>query len=632
MKHNLQETKVVLIKALISDNLDFVRLAKEYLTVPDLQWIRAHRVGRGKIGGKAAGLMLASKILQQTVAGADARQHVDLVIPQSYFVGADVIYDFLEINGLLNYLNQKYKSLEQIEQDYPAIQAAYGKGRFPAEIIERFQAILAEVGNQPLIVRSSSLLEDNFDATFAGKYESVFCPNQGTPEENLVALTQAITRVYASVFNPNALLYRKQRGLLDFDERMAVLIQIVQGEPYRQFFFPQVSGIAYSRNPFIWNPALRREDGFARIVAGLGTRAVERVGEDYPRMVALSNPGLRPENTPRDICYYSQYYMDVLNLETNAFETRRVAETLAGDYPGLRFLASQSHGDHITQMVVTDPRLDPRGLVLTFENLLTQTSFAEQMKTMLKALEFGYGRPVDVEFTVGIGNEYPKPKITLHLLQCRAQTGSEIAEAVRLPEQVAPEDVIFGTAKLVPTGRVTNVAYMVYVDPQKYADISDPSLKLELARVVGRLNQRLESQRFILLGPGRWGSSNLDLGLKVGYADIYNTKALVEIGLARGATRPTLSYGTHFFQDLVEARIYPLAIYPGEPENPFNSVFFDKALNALPSLLPDDAPYAEIIKVVDVPATTGGRVLELVMSGDDGKAIAFLTRPTAATH
>jgi hypothetical protein len=128
------------------------------------------------------------------------------------------------------------------------------------------------------------------------------------------------------------------------------------------------------------------------------------------------------------------------------------------------------------------------------------------------------------------------------------------------------------------------------------------------------------------MGPGRWGSSNLDLGLKVGYADIYNTRALVEIGLAHGNSRPTLSYGTHFFQDLVEAHIYPLAIYPGEPDNPFRESFFRQALNALPTLLPDDAGYAEYVKVIDVPATTGGRVLELVMSGEQGRAVAFLTR------
>jgi hypothetical protein len=629
-EHNLQETKVVLIKALISDDLEFVRLAKEYLTVPDLQWIRAHRVGRGKIGGKAAGLVLASKILQQTVAGAGAESRIDLVIPQSYFVGADVIYEFLALNNLLDYLNQKYKSLEQIEADYPAIQAAYAKGKYPEAVLERFRDILAEVGDQPLIVRSSSLLEDNFGATFAGKYESVFCPNQGAPQENLSALTQAISRVYASVFNPNALIYRKQRGLLDFDERMAVLLQVVQGRRYRQHFFPAVSGIAYSRNPFIWNPKLRREDGFMRIVAGLGTRAVERVGEDYPRMVALSNPQLRPETTPRDIRYYSQYYMDVLNLETNAFETRRVAETLAGDFPGLRFLASQARDDLIARMVSTDLRLDPQTLVLTFEGLLGQTRFAEQMRSLLKALELGYGMPVDVEFTVSIGNEYPQPGITIHLLQCRPQAGSELAETVHLPEKIPEQDIIFGTERMAPTGRVTDIAYIVYVDPEKYAEIENPTRRLELARVVRRLNQRLESQRFILLGPGRWGSSNLELGLRVGYADIYNTKALVEIGLAKGKTRPTLSYGTHFFQDLVEARIYPLAIYPGEPGNPFQAEFFRGALNALPTLLPQDAAHAEFIKVIDVRATTGGKVLELVMGGDEGKALAFLTRPTSA--
>ena len=155
------------------------------------------------------------------------------------------------------------------------------------------------MGDKPLIVRSSSLLEDNFELSFAGMYESVFCPNQGTPDENLAALTQAIARVYASVYNPDVLLYRKQRGFLDYDERMAVLIQVVQGERYRNFHFPAAAGVAYSHNLFIWSPKLRREDGFARLVVGLGTRAVDRVGEDYPRMVALSHPNLRPESGPR---------------------------------------------------------------------------------------------------------------------------------------------------------------------------------------------------------------------------------------------------------------------------------------------------------------------------------------------
>ena len=126
--------------------------------------------------------------------------------------------------------------------------------------------MLEEVGNAPLIVRSSSLLEDNFGTAFAGKYDSYFCANQGTPEGNLAALLNAIKRVYASVLSPDALLYRQQVGLVDYDERMAILLQKVEGSRYRDFFFPMVSGVGYSRNPFPWNPKIRREDGFLRLV------------------------------------------------------------------------------------------------------------------------------------------------------------------------------------------------------------------------------------------------------------------------------------------------------------------------------------------------------------------------------
>ena len=314
-RHHIQETKVVLIKALISDELEFVRVAKEYLTLDDLKWIRDHRVGRGKIGGKAAGLVLAWKILDATLDRfCDSCQQINLVMPETYFVGADVSYEFMSMNGLIGYLNQKYKPIDQIESEYPELQAAYARGHFAEAILDEFRELLSLVGNKPLIVRSSSLLEDNFGTSFAGMYESVFCPNQGTLEENLAAFTQAIAKVYASIYNPDVLLYRKQHTVLDFDERMAVMVQVVQGKRYRDFYFPAVAGVAYSRNPFVWNPKLRREDGFARLVVGLGTRAVDRVGEDYPRLVALSHPNLRPEKGAKEIRYYSQFYMDVIDL------------------------------------------------------------------------------------------------------------------------------------------------------------------------------------------------------------------------------------------------------------------------------------------------------------------------------
>lgn len=625
VKHHMQEVKVVLIKALISDDLEFVRIAKEYLDLDDLKWIRNHRIGRGKIGGKAAGLVLAWKILQRTVAHAsEKREPVRLALPQTYFVGADVSYEFLSDNGLVVYLNQKYKDIETIACEYPEVCAAYARGRFSPDILEQFRELLTLVGRQPLIVRSSSLLEDNFDLSFAGMYESVFCPNQGTPEENLAALIAAIARVYASVYNPNVLLYRKQRGYLDYDERMAVMIQVVQGERYRGYYFPAAAGVAYSRNPYLWNPKLRREDGFARLVVGLGTRAVERVGEDYPRMVSLSHPTLRPEKSAQEVRYYSQYYMDVINLEANQLQTVPVSEVLRGDYPSLRLLASVVKDDYISPIIMTDHSLDASTLVITLDGLLSQTLFAGQLREVLKALELGYGRPVDIEYTVVLGREYPRPSVELHLLQCRPQSGVATAEQVRIPENISQADILFGTDKLAPTGRVSNIAYIVYVRPEQYGAAS-PSQKLELGRLISRINQRLDGQRFILMGPGRWGSSNPDLGVKVGYADFYNTRALVEVAWAQGKNRPTLSYGTHFFQDLVESNIYPLAVYPGEPGNFFNQEFFATATNALPVLLPGDAALADYVQVINVPAATGGRMLELVMSGDEGRAVAFLS-------
>ena len=502
LRHHMQETKVVLIKVLISDDLEFVRVAKEYLSLEDLHWIRNHRVGRGKIGGKAAGLVLAWTILNQTLSRfSDGRDPVRLALPETYFVGADVSYEFMQANNLVPYLNQKYKSIDEIQGDYPDIEAGYAQGRFAPDIKDELRELLASVGDQPLIVRSSSLLEDNFELSFAGMYESVFCPNQGTPDENLAALTQAIKRVYASVYNPDVLLYRKQRGFLDYDERMAALIQVVQGERYRNLHFPAVAGVAYSHNLYMWSPKLRREDGFARLVVGLGTRAVDRVGEDYPRMVALSHPNLRPESGAQEIRSYSQYYMDVLNLETNHLETRPITDILAGDYPNLRYLASIDKGDYISPMVYTDRSLDPHSLVITLDGLLTQTPLANHLKTVLKALEFSYSRPVDIEFTIVVGREHPRPSVEFHLLQCRPLAGSARAEKIQFPDRLPEGDVVFGTEKLVPTGQVRGINYIVYVDPERYLHLADPSRKLELGRLIGRLNERLEGQRFILMGP-----------------------------------------------------------------------------------------------------------------------------------
>jgi hypothetical protein len=620
--HHLKEIIVVLTKSIISDQMGFVKLAREFFDPEDFDAIAERRIGRGKIGGKAAGMMLAWKILQQEDPADEMDLYDHVAIPDSYFLGADVFYDFFAFNGLDDFMNQKYRKPEEIEAEYPHIQEAYINGRFPKPILRRLRRLLNEVGDVPLIVRSSSLLEDNFGFSFAGKYDSFFCPNQGTLEENLDALTEAICRVYASVLGPDALLYRQRMGLVDYDERMAILIQKVQGQRYGDYFLPTLAGVGFSRNPFRWSQKIRAEEGLLRIVWGMGTRAVDRVARDYPRMVALSHPRLRPESGAREIRKYSQHYVDVIDLEENAFKTMPVRDILRTDYPGIRLLASWDKGDYLQSIYATGMRDTP--LVLTFDELMKNQGFVNLMRGVLQKLERHYGRPVDMEFTVEITQERP-PHFILHLLQCRPQSWREGGIGIHVPtEEVPPEDVIFLARRMVPHGRVNNIRYIVYVRPEKYYHAPDRTTQLELARLIGRLNSRLEDETFILMGPGRWGTSNIDLGLKVTYADIYNSSALIEIAQSGDEDTIEVSYGTHFFQDLVESEIYPLPLYLNSPDTVFNRAFFEETPNALGELLSDDAQFADYVKVIDVPAVTGGRQLDLAMDSTEDEAMAYL--------
>ncbi|MGE5375200.1 MAG: PEP/pyruvate-binding domain-containing protein, partial [Bacteroidota bacterium] len=363
--HHLQELRVVLLKSLVSDQLAFIHIARRWFTAADFNMILERRIGTGKIGGKSAGMLLAYKILQNNAPEIFEQIH----LPRSYFIGADVFYDFMAANQV-EFLNQKYKTAEQIRDDYPRILEQYSQGRFPEDIGEQLREILREMGDKPLIVRSSSLLEDNFGMSFAGKYMSIFCPNQGTLKENLRDLTLAIRQIYASVFGPDALIYRRRVGLLDYDERMAILLQEVQGERYRQYYFPALAGVAYSYSPIVWNPRFKREDGFMRLVMGLGTRAVDRIAGDYPRMINLSHPQLRPDATPKAIRYYSQHYVDALDLEQNIMTTVPVESVLGPDYYPLRWLISVDDGETVSTPLSISRNIDPKHLILTFDGLL----------------------------------------------------------------------------------------------------------------------------------------------------------------------------------------------------------------------------------------------------------------------
>ncbi len=617
VEHHLKEIKVVLIKAMISDHLDYVGIAKEWFDIADLRAIRQQRFGRGRIGGKAAGVMLAECILRKS-APPELLERIR--IPRSWFLGADVFYQFTHMNDMLDFSNQKYRSEDEIREAYPSIRRRFRAGQFPADIIESLRSILAEVGNTPLIVRSSSLLEDSFGTSFAGKYESHFCPNQGGPEENLEALLQAIADVYSSVYSPDAILYRRQMKLLDYDERMAILIQEVQGQTHGRYFFPEAAGVAFSRNQFRWNPRIDRYEGFARLVWGLGTRAVERLAGDYPRLVALSHPDLRPESSARRIQRYSQHYIDLIDLEQNTFATLPVEKVIRLSLPYLRYIAQELRQEYLQDLISTPFALDTEKLVITFQGLLMRTDFPQILRRMLDLLEQAYERPVDTEIVVQLDEENGQGvRPMIHLVQCRPQSRMQ-AESIELPRDIPKERIIFRTHGPLSDGRVNGLEYLVYVQPQAYRAL-EAGRKHELARLIGRINTRLAGKAFMLLGPGRWGSVNPDLGIPVTYADIYNTRALVEIVSDGTLIEP--SYGTHFFQDLVEARIAILALHMEHPETEVNRRLLDETPNAFSHLLPAEGSWGEVVRLIHLPHVTG-QLAELIMDSESEIALAYL--------
>lgn len=623
VRHHLEEIRVVLIKGMISDHLQFIGVAKKVLSIQDLRTIYKRRIGEGKIGGKSAGMMLAWRILKNVPELAD-KVH----IPESYFIGSEVIYDFRTKNSLSYIMNQKYRPLEEIRRDYPAVIAEHMQAKLPVYVTNQLRAILDHMGNRPIIVRSSSLLEDNFGFSFAGKYESVFCPNQGTPAENLEALENAIRRIYASTLNPDAILYRQKHGLIDYDERMAILIQEVTGTSYGRYWFPTLAGVGFSQNAWRWHEKIRREDGFVRLVWGMGTRAVDRIGHDYARLVGLSHPTLRPEADTKRIKLYSQKFIDLVDLEENQFRTIPTDDLLNRRYPHVGVLAEIDRGDYL-QPILSKASVKPDDhLVLTFSKLLSDKVFPDLMRTALQAIEFVYKQPVDTEFSIEIERKNRKSDYKLHVLQCRPLSEKSVSVPADLPHDLPLHALLFKTSGLVPDGQIDDIRYLVYVDPYVYKKIVDPQIRLELGRAVSKINQKLEGERFVLLGPGRWGSTNIELGVKVSYADIHNTLALIEISIAgEDGTAPELSYGTHFFQDLVEADIFSLPVHINAEDEfgHFAWDIFQQQPSCLGQLVESYAEFeqAGYLRVIDLQATLG-QSASIAMNGMVDKAIAYL--------
>ena len=622
----LKGLRVALVHRFLTGQLEFVNVAKNYVEIKDfhelLQRIIYPAEGHGKIGGKGAGIFLAQKIITRhgTEAGSGEVQ-----VPRTWYITSDGLYDFVYGNHLEDVLTHKYKDIEEIRQEYPDIIQVFKHSHFPPDIVKGLSVALDELGERPLIVRSSSLLEDRFGAAFAGKYKSLFLTNQGSKRERLSALTDAIAEVYASTFSPDAIEYRAERNLLDFSEGMAILIQEVVGTKVGHYFLPAFAGVAFSHNEFRWSPRIRREDGLARLVPGLGTRAVDRLGDDFPILCAPGQPGLRVNATPEEVVRYSPRYLDVLNLATDRFETVEVAAFLrecGGEVAGIEQLVSVYRDGHLRQPLLGQVDFDHDDLVVTFEGLLTRTPFVKQVRGLLTLLQEKLGTPVDIEFASD-GRQ-------LYLLQCRAQNPAKYCAPAPIPRDLPRERLVFTANRHVSNGYIPNITHIVYVDPEKYSQLDNLDQLVAVGRAVSKLNKLLPKRQFVLMGPGRWGSrDDIKLGVRVTYSDINNSALLVEIARKKGDYTPDLAFGTHFFQDLVEAAIRYLPLYPDEEGVVFNELFLTRSGNILADLAPEYRGLSDTVYVIDVPRAADGQVLRVLMNADLDEAVGVLVPPAA---
>jgi len=619
---------ILLIQRLLTEHLELVNIAKDYVDIQDFYEILQRTVfprnSHGKLGGKSTGLFIASLIVRKAVQGN--AELAGIRVPRSWYITSDALQRFLSYNDLEEILEQKFKGGEQIREEYPNIVQIFKSSGFPGEIVNWLAACLEDFGDTPIIVRSSGLLEDRVGTAFSGKYKSLFLANQGGKKQRLEALMDAIAEVYASVFGPDPIEYRKERGLITFHEEMGILIQEVVGTKVGRYFLPDFAGVACSNNEFRWSPRIRREDGLIRLVPGLGTRAVDRLSDDYPKLLAPGQPSLSVNATVDEILHYSPRDIDVIDLSKNTFASMSLRELLrefGEEYPGIENIVSVYRDLRLSQKPRMQLDFQNDDLVATFDGMVARTSFVREIKALLDLLREKLGSPVDIEFAVSRGQIY--------LLQCRPQSSAPEDRPTPLPTNVPPEELVFAVNKHVSNGKVPDITHLVYVDPQAYAGLSTAEELRRVGRAIGRLNALLPKRQFILMGPGRWGSrGDIRLGVPVTYSEINNTAMLIEIARKKGKYLPDLSFGTHFFQDLVESSIRYLPLYPDEPGNQLNEKFLARAENLLPHLVPEHAAEAGVIRVVDVARQAPGKVLRVVMNADAEAAVAFLAEPSAA--
>ncbi len=567
-------------------------MIKELFTPEDYFEVEDRMIGTGMIGGKACGMLLARKIIEHRLPEVYAY----LEPHDSFYIGSDFFYTYIVENKFWD-LRIRQRTKEEFFSLADEFANKLMEGKFSRGMEEQFVKLLEYYGQDPIIVRSSSILEDGFGNAFAGKYESVFCSNTGSMEQRVEELENAIRIVYASTMSRSALDYRSRRGLQARDEQMALLIQRVSGSYYEEFYMPCAAGVGYSYSPYKFMESIDQAAGMLRLVMGLGTSAVDRTEGSYPRLVSLDKPTATTARNSIEKHQYSQRKLELMNRATRKLE-RVTLDDVKKYMPFFLKMLLLEH-DTDTERMFRDRGEDRDIEFISCRGIVRKDELMRQMKEILGCLQNEYQHPVDIEFTMNFSEN---GDYVINILQCRPLQVYSDTEEMEIPEDIAPENILFECKKsAMGLSRAEKLDYIVYVDPVKYYSMPYQD-KDKVAKTIGKVNweMRGKGKHLLLMVPGRIGTSSPELGVPTAFSDISEFDAVCEIADSKVGYNPELSYGSHFFQDLVESGILYNAIFENEKTVKYDADYLKKYKNTLEEVAADHAELEDVVTVCDV--------------------------------
>ncbi len=567
------------------------------------------RIGSGSLGGKARGLAFVRHLLRKSRM-TRRFPGVRISVPPAVVLATDVFDQFVAENNLLDFALQC--------EDDAEIQRRFLTAPLSTSLNQDLRSFLAEV-NHPLAVRSSSLLEDSQYQPFTGVYETFMLGNQqANPEERLTALSDAIRRVYASTFSRHAKAYVRATPYRLEEEKMAVILQQVVGTAHGQRFYPDFSGVVRSRN-FYPVPPMTFEDGIAAVALGLGREVVDggkclTFCPRYPR-------NLVQFSSVEDILSNSQSEFWALELDGASdgrpghWHERRFGLDAAESDGTLRALASTYSRDN---HAIYDSVSRPGSRIVTFAPMLKHGTFplAEILDDLVRAGEDALGNPVEIEFAVRLpqqsgssaGQATGQPTgaaAEFGFLQIRPLTLARDSEDLTL-DDVQPERLICESGKVLGNGRIENLHDVVVVDSQRF----ERSRSQEVAKAVAQFNRLLQGKNrpYLLIGVGRWGSTEPWLGIPVEWDEISGARVIVEAGFRD--FRVTPSQGSHFFQNLTAFQIGYFTVNPDAGEGSIDWQWLTKQPAVEEQGCVRHLQFAEPIRVVMNSRTSQGVIFK----------------------